>query len=139
MNRRLVLSLMLLALVAGCDSTTEPSEYAAHVFFLEAAQLPPGSEATAFTESTITFGPEGVLSVASCNTCDGHYAWDDRQLLVHDLVCTRIACGDRLDLGPWLGEAERIVVSDTDDELVTLAAERDGRLATFSFRVAATD
>lgn len=127
--------LVLLAL-PGCDSPTEPSDYTDTVFTLQDAVLPNGSGVTTITPSTITFRSDGGLGIASCNDCDGVYRWESNELVVSSLGCTEIACGDRLDLGAWL-YAERIVVSDTDNNTVTLVAEqRDGEIATFSFSVA---
>lgn len=134
MRYTLVLSLAALALGAGCDSATAPSSYTDTVFTLADASLPPEAGVTELTPSTITFAPDGTLRVTSCNDCDGHYAWDGNLLRVENLVCTDLACGTRLDLGPWLA-AERVVVSDAEEDEVTLVAERDGLLGTFLFTV----
>ena len=128
-------SVLVLTLAAGCDSTTEPSEYTDAVFTLQDAVLPAGSGVTNMTPSTITFTPDGSISVDSCNDCDGTYSWDGNLLELDGLGCTEKACGDRLDLGVWL-EADRIVVSDSDEDEVTLVSERDGEIATFLFSVA---
>lgn len=130
MRYALVLSLVALAL--GCDSVTAPSSYTDTVFTLADASLPPETGVSELTPSTITFAPDGTLRVTSCNDCDGRYAWDGNLLRVEHLACTDLACGSRLDLGPWLA-AERVVVSDAEDDEVTLVAERDGLLGTFTF------
>lgn len=135
MKLLLALPLVLLA-VGGCDSSTSPSSFTSTVLTLESASLPPEAGVTELTPSTITFRPDGTLDVASCNTCGGRYAWDDNLLRVDNFGCTEVACGPRLDLGPWLW-GERVVVSNTSDanDEVTLVAERDGRLGTFVFSV----
>ncbi len=127
--------LALLMLGTGCDSTTEPSEYTNAVFTLEDAVLPAGSGVTALTPSAIRFEPDGSIVINSCNRCEGRYTWESNELHVRDLTCTVIGCGPNLDLGEWL-YADRIVVSDTDDDEVTLVAEQDGEIATFLFSVA---
>jgi hypothetical protein len=141
MKPLLILVLAAVALGAGCDSSTSPSDFTSAVFTLEDASLPPSAGVTDLTPSTITFAPDGTLSVASCNDCGGRYAWDENLLRVSDLGCTEMACGGRLDLGPWL-YADRIVVSNTsdaDEDEVTLVAEREGLLGTFLFRVSDLD
>lgn len=41
----------------------------------------------------VSFGPEGSLSIASCNLCSGRYAVDDSLLTIEGpLACTRRAC-----------------------------------------------
>ena len=126
--------LLLVSSGIGCDANLE-SDLIGTTWVLDQASFPPG-DPTDFRLTTIQFLSESQVAVDSCNRCEGGYGRDGQVLSFLALGCTEIGCGDRLDLGPRLAEADRVVYSLSDDGLI-LIAERDSLLSTFTF-VAAT-
>ncbi len=104
---RFLLVLLTLCLGAGCDSGPE-NDFIGTTWVLDQLDLPPG-DSTEATPTTIRFGSETQVAIDSCNDCAGGYRSEGHVLDFTMLVCTEIGCGNRLDLGPRLGTANRVV------------------------------
>ena len=98
---------------------------------LDQATFPPG-DPTEPSPTTLRFANEAEVAIDSCNRCSGGYGSEGHVLSFTALGCTEIGCGNQLDLGPRLADADRVVYSLSDDGLI-LVAERDSLLSTFTF------
>ena len=126
--------LLAVSLGPGCDANLE-SDLVGTTWMLDQTSFPPG-DPTESTPTTLQFANESEVAIDSCNRCGGDVERDGNVLAFPSLLCTEIFCGNRLDLGPRLAEADRVVYSLSDDGLI-FVAERDGLLSTFTF-IAAT-
>ncbi|MEP0545918.1 MAG: META domain-containing protein [Rhodothermales bacterium] len=122
--------LLALGLGSGCDANLE-NDLIGTTWVLDHTAFPPG-DSTESTPTTLRFASETEVAINSCNQCSGGYRSDGNVLAFTGLGCTEIGCGIRLDLGPRLADADRVVYSLSDDGLI-LVAERDGLLSTFTF------
>ena len=127
---RPLLVLIALCLGVGCDANLE-NDLIGTTWVLDQSAFPPG-DPTEPTPTTIRFESGEQVAIDSCNRCSGGYRIDGNVLAFTMLGCTEIGCGTRLDLGPRLADADRVVYSLSDDGLI-LVAERDSLLSTFTF------
>ncbi len=125
------LLLLVLVLATGCDDTDLENDLVGTRWGLEEVTLPPGDSA-ATAPTSILFTSETVAEIASCNACSGPVGRRSNELDFAGLACTEKACVDTLDLGPRLRDADRVVLSLSDDGLL-LIADRGGALSTFTF------
>ena len=100
---RLLLALAAVSFVAACASPP-PVGMAAEVpgttWSVERIVQADGGVIRGSETDQVSFGPEGSLSLSSCNLCSGRYALADSVLTVPPgLACTRRACApDGLEL-----------------------------------------
>ncbi len=124
--------LLALAFAAtGCDDQNLEGDLVGTRWALQSAMLPPG-DTTAISPSSVLFTSDTAVEIESCNACSGAIGRFSNELDFSGLACTEIACPGQLDLGPRLGEADRVVFSLSDDGLL-LIADRDSTLSTFRF------
>jgi heat shock protein HslJ len=131
--RPALLTLLALGLGPGCDANLE-DDLIGTTWVLDQTAFPPG-DPTEPSPGEVRFLSETEVVINSCNRCEGAYRSDGNVLAFSGLGCTEIGCGTRLDLGPRLADADRVVYSLSDDGLI-LIAERDSLLSTFTFLAA---
>ena len=61
-------------------------------------------------DDQVTFGPDGGLTLSSCNTCTGRFRLRTDELQIEEpLACTRRGCpGDRVELERYLAGRHRL-------------------------------
>ena len=93
--RAVLASSLALLTLAACQPTAPvgvASDVPGTTWSLERLVLD-GGEVRRGQGEQVSFGPEGSLSIASCNLCSGRYAVDDSVLTIDGpLACTRRAC-----------------------------------------------
>lgn len=87
------LALSTLAACAGPPPVGRAAEIPGTTWSVERIVSADGDVDRASETDQVSFGPEGSLSLSSCNLCSGRYAVADSVLTVEPgLACTRRAC-----------------------------------------------
>ncbi|MEM6287216.1 MAG: META domain-containing protein [Bacteroidota bacterium] len=94
--RLVALALLTTVFLAGCGRapTGLAAELPGTTWTLERVVLADGSVLRG-SDDQMTFGPDGGLTLSSCNTCNGRFRLRGDDLRLDDaMVCTKRACMD---------------------------------------------